>query len=150
MVTGGEGWDWVEMQKLTSRIGDNFGGLDGPIGGEKHTSQNFHISTTCLWGLWEMEFFLFCSEGGLKGSTCCYGCVFNEEKHHAVITLSLWTAYEYWQSCARLFHPPFCHEVLDAEGQNCCTTGDEMEYGPLHCTTLPSPLLPVGLLVHIT
>lgn len=75
---------------------------------------------------------------------------FDEEKHHAVITLSLWTAFEYWQSCARLFHPPFCHEVLAAEGQNCCTTDDGMEYGPPHCTTLPSPLLPVGLLVHIT
>lgn len=75
---------------------------------------------------------------------------FDEEKHHAVITLSLRTAFEYWQSCARLFHPPFCHEVLATEGQNCCTTDDGMEYGPPHCTTLPPPLLPVGLLVHIT
>lgn len=45
------------MQKLAGKIGDNFGMLDGPIRREKHTSQNFHISTTCQWGLWEMEFF---------------------------------------------------------------------------------------------
>lgn len=36
MVTGGVGWDWVEIQKLTGRIGDNFGGLDGPIGGKTY------------------------------------------------------------------------------------------------------------------
>lgn len=149
MVTGGVGWDWFEIQKLTGRIGDNFSELDGPIGRKNILPRTF-ISPQLAYGDYGKWSFFCCSEGGLKGSTCCYGCVFNEEKHHAVITLSLWTAYEYWQSCARLFHPPFCHEVLAAEGQNCCTTDDEMEYGPLHCTTLPPPLLPVGLLVHIT
>lgn len=29
----GVAWDWIEMQKLAGKIGDNFGGLDGPIGG---------------------------------------------------------------------------------------------------------------------
>lgn len=46
-----------------------------------------------------------------------------------------------WQSCACLFHPSTHHEVLGTgiEGQNCCTT-KHMEYGPLHCTTLSSPV----------
>lgn len=82
------------MQKLTGWLGDNFGGLDGPIVGEKkHTSQNFHISSTCLWGLWEMEFF-FVEREVLKAPPAAMDA-FDEEKHHAVITLSLWTAFEY-------------------------------------------------------
>lgn len=49
MVTGGVGWDWVEIQKLTGRIGDNCGGLDGPIGGKNILPRTF-ISPQLAYG----------------------------------------------------------------------------------------------------
>lgn len=93
----------VEMQKLTDRIGDNIGGLDGPIGWKNLLPWTF-TSPQLACGDFGKLSFLFLFGGGLKSSTCCYGCVFNEEKHHAVITL--WTASIDSHALACSIHPP--------------------------------------------
>lgn len=115
--------------------------------GEKHISQNFHISTTCLWGLWEMEFF-FCWEGGLKSSTCCYGCVWWRKtpcRHNSFSMDCIWVL-----TVMRSLVPSTLLSWSISRRGTKLLYNWWWEYGPLHCTTLPPPLLLVGLLVHIT
>lgn len=107
--------------------------------GKKLASLNFNIPTVCLWGLWERDFFCFCccrSEEVFKAPPAAMDVCLMKKTPCCHNSMDC----KYWQSCACLFHPSTHHEVLGTgiEGQNCCTT-KQMEYGPLHCTTLSSP-----------
>lgn len=84
------------MQKLTGWLGDNFGGLDGPIVGRGGNILPRTFTSPQLvygdYGKW--SFFFLLRREVLKAPPAAMDA-FDEEKHHAVITLSLWTAFEY-------------------------------------------------------
>lgn len=75
------------MQKLTGWLGDNFGGLDGPIVGKKtYFPELSHLHNLPMGIMGNGVFFV--EREVLKAPPAAMDA-FDEEKHHAVITLSL-------------------------------------------------------------